>query len=62
MSNTEHFHLAETQWTLYRGVVERLLRADMVSAGESCAECMHVWHCDYSLYCGLVVREEVGVA
>ncbi len=34
VSSTEHCQLAETQWTLYRGVVERSLRVNQGRHGE----------------------------
>ncbi len=57
VSSTEHCQLTETQWTLYRGVVERSLRVNQGRHGECLQGNVVCWEIVASLCCGLVVRE-----
>ena len=61
VSSTEHCQLTETQWTLYRGVVERSLKVNQGRHGECLQGNVVCWEIVASLCCGLVVREAVGV-
>ncbi len=61
VSSTEYCQLTETQWTLYRGVVERSLRVNQGRHGECLQGNVVCWEIVASLCCGLVVREAVSV-
>ena len=52
----------KTQWTLYRGVVERSLIVNQGRHGECLQGNVMCWEIVACLCCGLVVREAVGVA
>ena len=56
VSSTEHCQLTETQWTLYRGVVERSLRVNQGRHGECLQGNVVCWEivttCTCSLCCG----------
>ncbi len=61
VSSTEQCQLTDTQWTLYRGVVERSLRVNQGRHGECLQGNVVCWEIVASLCCGLVVREAADV-